>query len=638
MARRRRQRWRQGTAARTTATVVALATLVAAASATTAPAVASVASPNGASALVPVGPLRLADTRQAPCGCRRLDDHTIRVTVADRARIEGDVVAVAITVTALPTTFDGFVTVFPSGDPRPVVSTVNTRPDRVVANAAVVPTGVDGAIDVYGLRGGDVVIDLSAVFVATEDAAAGRFVPIGPLRAVDTRTAAPPAGALGPGDELVVPLPSGVAPDATALVVNITSVGDAAPGHLSVRPVDAPPAATSVLNTTGSGAAVAASTIVPVARDGFVVSSFGGGHVVVDVLGWFTGPSAARSRDGLFVPIAPTRLVDTRARPDRLHAGGTIELAPPVVGAAAVVTNVTAVTADAAGFVTAYPAGTPFPPTSTVNPSFWNHTVANLAITGASERGLAYTSLRGADLVVDASGWFTGTPATATGPVRPNRHRTPRVLVVGDSTLVAISLFPDSFGGFRGVEIVYDAMSCRRLSRPSCNSNVTGVTPNTAVEAILTTPGELDVVVVKTGYNDWFDDLRPDVDAVVRAARSKGAHTVLWQTYNQLRRSANGAEAMRENNRQLREIITRSAYPDVLIADWAVYSAGRDDWFWDGIHMTREGSFAQADYISRWVAAIEHRACPAPWSVGGPVVDPCVPPEWVGPVPAPELL
>jgi hypothetical protein len=586
---------------------------------------------------VALEPARLTDTRQPDCGCVPVDPRTVRVDVAGALDAVDDAVAAVVTVTAPPTGAHGFVSAYPGGSERPLVSMLNTRPDRVVANSTVVPLAPDGTIDVFRHDGGDVVVDLHAVFVRAEQASAGRFVAMPPTRIVDTRTSTPPTGALPSRGEARVPLPTGVPADATALVLNITSVGAPAPGHLSVRPSGGAATDTSVLNVDGTGAAVAASVIAPVDAGGFTVSSYSGGHVVVDVAGWFTGPSAPTTADGLFVPFAPRRLLDTRELADRVYAGGTIEVAAPAPGAA-VALNVTAVDADAAGFVTAYAAGTTPPPTSSVNPSFWNHTVANFAIVGASARGLAFSSLRGTDLVVDATGWFTGAPAAATTPPRPNEHRAPRVLVVGDSTLVALSLFPDAFGAFRGVDVVVDAMSCRRLRRPSCNSNVTGVTPNTAVEAILTTPGELDVVVVKTGYNDWFDDLRPDVDAVVRAARSKGAHTVLWQTYNELRRSPRGAEAMRENNRQLPQIITGRAYPDVLIADWAGYSAGRDDWFWDGIHMTREGSFAQADYISRWVAAIEHRACPAPWSPGGPVVDPCVPPEWIGSVTAPELL
>ena len=43
--------------------------------------------------------------------------------------------------------------------------------------------------------------------------------------------------------------------------------------------------------------------------------------MVVDLLGWFTGPSAAQSATGLFVPIGPRRLLDTREQPTAGVAG-----------------------------------------------------------------------------------------------------------------------------------------------------------------------------------------------------------------------------------------------------------------------------------------------------------------------------
>ena len=134
--------------------------------------------------------------------------------------------------------------------------------------------------------------------------------------------------------------------------------------------------------------------ILPASAHGVTIASHGGGDVIVDLLGWFTGASAEASGDGLFVAHTPQRLLDTRASGPRVFAGGTREIGG-VPGAAALVTNVTAVAADWHGFVTAYPAGTGRPGTSTLNPGYYAHTVANLAITRASDRGLAYFSRGG---------------------------------------------------------------------------------------------------------------------------------------------------------------------------------------------------------------------------------------------------
>lgn len=585
----------------------------------------------------PIGPLRLADTRANPCGCSRVDGSTIRVVVAGRDGIPSDITAAAITVTATPTDAPGFVTSYPSGTDVPLASTLNTRTDRVTSNSTIVPVGADGAIELFHLVPGDLVVDVTGVFVPADSARAGRFVTIATDRLVDTRQ---PAGAspLGRNAELTVPLPTGVGPDATALVVNITSALETAPGHLSVRPAGSPASTTSFMNPNGSGQAIAASVIVPVSPDGFTVRSLSGGHVIVDVTGWFTGPSADDSTAGLFHPQAPTRLIDTRTERPRLYAGGTLEVPVAVENAAALVTNVTVTQADRAGYVVAYPAGRARPPTSAVNPAFWNHTVANAAITQVSDRGLAYWSLAGTDLIVDVSGWFLGEPVAATRAPGPNSPDRSRALLVGDSTLAGVSLHTASLDALSGFDAVVDAESCRRLLRPSCHSKVTNRTPNTGVEAIMSAAGTFDYVVVKAGYNDWFSDFPREFDAVVNAARAKGAHTIIWFTQNEGVRRGRAQQAYVENNVDIRRLVPLPQYSDVVMADWYVYSDPRRDWFYDGTHVNGTGAYAITDYVARWIAAIEHRPCPRPWVAGGAVHDPCPPPELVGPVPDPVGL
>jgi hypothetical protein len=513
---------------------------------------------------------------------------------------------------------------------------VNTRPDRVVANTTIVPLGDDGRVAVYLSEPTDVVVDLTAVFVPAATARAGRYVPVAGRRLVDTRNGG--RAPITPGGRVEVALPTGIDRDAIAVVVNLTSVQAPRPGHLGTRATGAALTGTSALNPDGTGAAVAAATIVPVASGGFTIDVASGGHVVVDMLGWFTGPSAADSTDGLFVPATPRRVLDTRDRPGRLHPTGTIEVADPFPGASAVVTNVTAVRPDHRGFVTAFPAGRTVPGTSTVNPTAWNHTVANFAITQLSERGTAYRSSGGTDLLVDVSGWFTGTPLPATNPPLPNAPSRARVLLVGDSTLASLDVFTETRAALVGFDAVVDAAPCRRLLRPSCLSDTTGLIPNTGVEAIFAAPGSFDIVVVKAGYNDWFSDFPAEFDAVVRAARAKGAHTILWLSYNEDVARPNARRAYEENNADLRRLVTLPRYRDVLLADWLRYSTPRPDWFADGTHLGRDGTWSLADYVSRWIAAIEHRPCPRPWAPGQASPAPCPPPELVGPVVAAAAL
>ncbi len=586
----------------------------------------------------PFGPTRLADTREAVCGCQQIDANTIRIDVAGRDGMPADVVAAALTITATDAPTPGFVTAYPSGGVLPRASTLNTMPGRAVANSTVVALSADGAVEVYQRSIGSLVVDVTGVFVAAATANSGRYVSVPSRRLYDTRDVTPDG--LVAGGDLTISVPAEADPDATALVLNITSIGERAPGFLTAHPVGQPAATSSFLNPTGTGQPIAATVILPVSAAGVTIGSLNGGHVLVDLLGWFTGPSAPASDRGLFAPIGPQRLIDTRQQRPRIWSGGTLEVPTPFPDAGSLVTNVTATSADRAGFVTAFPAGTPRPGTSALNPAFYDHTVANMSITQVSDRGLAYFGLHGTDLVVDVTGMFTGTPLTAVEPV-PSTGVPPRsrVLMIGDSTLASVPLYTSTKAAFVGFDAVVDAASCRRLLRPSCLSKTTGVTPNTGVEAIQGAPGTFDIVVIKSGYNDWFSDFPVEFDAIVRAARVKGAHTILWLTLNEDVERPDPARAYRENNEDLRWLVQLPQYSDVLLADWLAYSrAAPDGWAHDGTHLTLAGTWLLTDFISRWIAAIEHRPCPRPWGPGGPNFDPCPKPELIGPVPSPNLL
>ncbi|MCU1502729.1 MAG: hypothetical protein JWM12_2083, partial [Ilumatobacteraceae bacterium] len=85
------------------ATFVAGAALAAAPStwaSTPTPTVAATgATPASTSRFEAIRPTRLADTREADCGCTPVDADTVRVTIAGRNGIPSDIVAAAVTVT-----------------------------------------------------------------------------------------------------------------------------------------------------------------------------------------------------------------------------------------------------------------------------------------------------------------------------------------------------------------------------------------------------------------------------------------------------------------------------------------------------------------------------------------------------------
>jgi hypothetical protein len=209
-----------------------------------------------------------------------------------------------------------------------------------------------------------------------------------------------------------------------------------------------------------------------------------------------------------------------------------------------------------------------------------------------------------------------------------------RVLLIGDSTLLGVLTY-DAFAALQGFESVFDAESCRTLGVPSCGYVPR---PTNAVGAIEASEGDFDTVVIMAGYDEWWTSFPSSFDAVVAAARAKGARRVVWLTYREgvgytAPDGATANEAFVRNNQTLRDKIAGGQYPDVVLANWFAYTAATRLWLAnDGIHLTKTGAFGVADYISRKIAFLDSRACPAPWEPGGPIDDPCPDPDLHGPV------
>ncbi len=137
---------------------------------------------------VPAPPCRLADVRDGT-GHKRLDDLIISVPVFDRCGVPAGATAVALTVTvdASGIGAGGYVSAWPMELPLSTTSIVNHWPGEVRANGTIVGLGASGDLYVLSSARAPVIIDVTGWFIAAESSAAGRFVPITPTRAVDTR-------------------------------------------------------------------------------------------------------------------------------------------------------------------------------------------------------------------------------------------------------------------------------------------------------------------------------------------------------------------------------------------------------------------------------------------------------------------
>lgn len=213
---------------------------------------------------------------------------------------------------------------------------------------------------------------------------------------------------------------------------------------------------------------------------------------------------------------------------------------------------------------------------------------------------------------------------TTTVPPEP-----PRVLLVGDSTLLAV----ESYGteaALTGFEPVLEVASCRTLGVPSCGDPPL---PPNSVETIDTADGPVDGVVIMAGYDEWFDTFPTSLEEVVASSRAQGAEWVLWLDYPEgvtyrLPDGRAADESFVVNNDTLERYAADPAYDDLVVAGWSTYAGRTEEWMSpDGIHLSPIGAYGVADYVSRWVAHLSGAACPRPLQAGGPVEQPCPSPD-----------
>ncbi|MEM9041804.1 MAG: hypothetical protein AAGD33_18085 [Actinomycetota bacterium] len=583
-------------------------------------------------ALTPVGPCRTFDSRETP-DRGRLDDSSWRLQITGDCDVTEGARAVVLSVVVTNVTASGFATIWSSGDERPTVSNLNYRVGHTIANTAIVPLSDDGTVDVYLSGAASFAVDVTGFFAdAPDPVAAGRFVPVDARRILDTRT----SDEYGSGD-LVVPLPDGVPDDASLLAVTVTSVAAAGRGYLSVFTADDERRDTSIVNTDDRNRTRANLSLVPVTPDGFVVARSVSGHVLVDIWGYFTGPSADEATDGLFVPRAPERVWDSRESLDPIHPEGTVERAIAPSGASAIVANVTGIDLTAGGYTTVHAAGTPRPEVSSLNYR-WNHPVAAATISRVSDRGVAFFSSAGAHMAVDLAGWFLGEPAAATTPVPANDFPSADsdVVIISDSAHAGIR-WNGALGYLQGAQFNAQLESCRRLIGVSCRGRE-GYAPRTALsEMRQLEPDKYSTMFMLTGYNDWSGSFPSAVEQIMAEARAKGIDRVVWVTYREnvgyvSPSSISNRNSFIANNRHLRAVVDSQRYPELSLADWHTYSFFQSSWLTsDGVHLTSSGAPQSAIYLSRKLAFLERRPCPP--GIGGPLAPGgwCADPDVTGP-------
>lgn len=363
---------------------------------------------------VPVAPCRLVDTRN-PGGT--FGGPSIFGGSSRNFPISGgpcgvptSATAYSLNVTVVPHGSLGYLTIWPTGEAQPVVSTLNSLDGRIKANAAIVPAGLNGSVSVFVTDTTDVVLDINGYFVPASTSGSLALYPVTPCRVVDTRN---PAGSLA-GPNLfanssrtfpILSSPCGVAPNAQAYSLNFTAVPNGGLGYITTWPTGlSQPLVSSLNDPTGTIAANA--VIVPAGTDGSVnVFASDNTNLVMDVNGYFAAPGSGLA----FYPLQPCRVVDTRNNPGTPISTGSVNALLSSCGvpstARALVYNATVVPVGSLGFLTLWPDGQPQPLVSTLN-ALDGDITSNMAIVPTTNGVIDLFATPATHLILDISGYF----------------------------------------------------------------------------------------------------------------------------------------------------------------------------------------------------------------------------------------
>jgi len=323
--------------------------------------------------------------------------------------------------------------------------------------------------------GGDVTwsftIDPSAVLQAptidlpnTAPASAkSTFEPVAPYRYADSRVSRQVV-------RLRAGIPTTVAiggSDITAVSANFTVASPSAAGFLTVYNCSTDVPVVSTLNFTGG--AVPNQAFVPLLQGKLCLYSPVDTEIIIDINGYFRAATATSSG---FVPVAPTRVYDTRQADIATLEPGvprsiTVEgLAGVPASANAVAVNLTVVAPSDFGFIRAYPCDqTGTSEVSNVNFEPLENR-ANSAIVPTSAAGtICVVSNAPTELLVDVAGYFVAGSGFQFTPLLPVRLLDTRSIytelnpATGSATLSAGQVVQFKVAGTRGVPINAKAVS-----------------------------------------------------------------------------------------------------------------------------------------------------------------------------------
>ncbi|MEV4535268.1 right-handed parallel beta-helix repeat-containing protein [Asanoa sp. NPDC049518] len=319
--------------------------------------------------------------------------------------------AVVLNVTVTNPTSNGYLKVYPSTEP--VASNINFVANQTIPNLVTVPVA-NGKVKIKNGSAGTVHVlaDLAGYYGSEGVGLTSNT----PARVLDTRSAVGVPGdtPLGPNGRVTVDLAGRVPVGTTAVVLNVAVTKPTAGGHLTAFPPDSAVPTTSNLNFV-TGQTANNMVIAPVVdrKISFAYGGSGTVHVLADLSGYFA-PGIADT----FLPVAPTRILDTRESFNPIGPGQAIWVSAydndcyqTGCRRTAVVANLTVTGAQSPGYLTVYPEGQPRPTASVINFGV-NETIANQITVGLGPGFMVYnSSAKPVNIVVDMAGLYLAPPA-----------------------------------------------------------------------------------------------------------------------------------------------------------------------------------------------------------------------------------
>ena len=367
---------------------------------------------------VAMRPCRIADTRTAggPFGGPQISGGTSRdFVIPDSAcGVPATAQAYSLNVAVVPAGSLGYLTLWPSGQPQPLASNLNSLDGRIKSNAVILPAGTAGAIRVFASNSTDVVLDIDGYFVPASDPTALAFYPLTPCRIADTRKPTAPLG--GPsmpgGQSRTFPVLSAstcnIPASAQAYSLNFAVVPAGSLGYLTVWPTGQTKPLVSTLNAL-TGTITANGAIVPAGTSGSIdVFASDATNLVIDINGYF----APMTTGGLSLyNVTPCRILDTRKPAGSLPFTGAMDVdvtANPCgvpTGSKAYVLSTTVVPPGSLGYLTLWPRGQGQPVVSTLN-ALDGAITSNLALVPTNDGSISVFASSLTHLVLDIFGYF----------------------------------------------------------------------------------------------------------------------------------------------------------------------------------------------------------------------------------------